>query len=207
MKGLDKTYLFRMLHINNVPHLMRFGFTHKTSPDANPDFVPIGDSSIINTRNRVVLFNGRSIGDYIPFYFGVRMPMLLVIQKGFNNVKVISAEDIVYCVTSVQKILDSELEFIFTDGHANNKFTTQYGPERVNEIPTLVDLDAAMEKYWNSEEDLDLKRRKEAEFLVLGYIPFNAVQGFIVYNQTAKNKLVKMGIGDNMIIIKSNYYF
>lgn len=196
-----------MLHIKNVPHLLHFGFTHKDSPNANEHFVPIGDSSIITTRNRIVLFNGNTIGDYIPFYFGVRMPMLYVIQKGLNGVKATSAEDIVYCVTTVQKIVDTGRDFVFTDGHANNSFSSQFGKEQVDDIPKVVDFKAAMAKYWNSEDDLDLKRRKEAEFLVFGDIPYTTVVAFVVYNQTTKNKLIAIGIDEDRVHVKSNYYF
>jgi hypothetical protein len=42
MSDLSKTYLFRMTHIENIPHILRHGITHFSSHNANPDFVPIG---------------------------------------------------------------------------------------------------------------------------------------------------------------------
>ena len=87
MADLSKIPLFRMVHIENIKHILSYGITHKESPHANPHFVPIGDSSIITTRNSFVLENGNTIGDYIPFYFASRTPMLYVIQNGFNGVK------------------------------------------------------------------------------------------------------------------------
>jgi hypothetical protein len=32
-----------MTHIENVPHILQFGITHKNSPNANLDYVAIGD--------------------------------------------------------------------------------------------------------------------------------------------------------------------
>ena len=87
MADLSKIPLFRMVHIENIKHILSYGITHKESPHANLHFVPIGDSSIITTRNSFVLENGNTIGDYIPFYFASRTPMLYVIQNGFNGVK------------------------------------------------------------------------------------------------------------------------
>jgi hypothetical protein len=59
--------------------------------------VTIGDASLISTKTtkQVSISNGsRSqsfrtiiLGDFIPFYFGVRMPMLYVMQRGGNCVE------------------------------------------------------------------------------------------------------------------------
>lgn len=207
MLDLSKTYLYRMTHIQNIPHILQHGITHSTSRNSNPHYVPIGDSSIISTRNGFVLNNGRQLGEYIPFYFGRRTPMLFVIQKGYNLVKPTPAENIVYCVSSVQAILNLNLDFIFTDGHAIDGFSTQYDPVDINSLDHLIDRDAVKSKYWKSETDLDLKRKKEAEFLVLGDIDVSAVLGFITYNEKAKKKLIEYGVPEKQIVVNQNYYF
>ena len=51
MPDLNKIYLYRMIHIQNIPHILQHGITHSYSPNANPDFVPIGDGSLIAHRN------------------------------------------------------------------------------------------------------------------------------------------------------------
>jgi len=101
MLNLNKIYLYRMTHIENIPHILQYGVTHMSSKNANKRFVSIGDKGLINTRSRFLLNNGRRLGEYIPFYFGVRTPMLYVMQKGFNMLAPIPAENIVYCVSSV----------------------------------------------------------------------------------------------------------
>ncbi|MBK8554454.1 MAG: DUF4433 domain-containing protein [Lewinellaceae bacterium] len=123
MAELNNPYLFRMMHIDNVPHVLQSGITHASSPNANDAYVPIGDSSLISSRSQIEMPNGKTLGSYIPFYFGVRMPMLYVIQKGFNMVQAVLPEKIVYCVSTVQKMIDHNLPFIFTDGHAVDGFT------------------------------------------------------------------------------------
>lgn len=204
---MNKIYLFRMMHIENIPHVLQYGITHVQSANANPAYTPIGDSSLINTRNGFELNNGNKLGDYIPFYFGVRTPMLYVMQKGFNWVQPTPAQDIVYCVCSVQKIIDAGLNFVFTDGHAVDGFTTQYNEDDISRIDEIVDWDAIRAKFWKNEKDLDLKRRKEAEFLVRQDVPVTAVLGYLVYNEEAKNKLTQWGVTDNKLHIKPDYYF
>ena len=196
-----------MTHLENIPHILEYGITHISSPNNNPNYIAIGDGSLITNRSHYMLPNGIRLGTYIPFYFGVRMPMLFVIQQGFNGVKVTSADNIVYCVTSVSEIVNHNLEFIFSNGHAVDDLTEFYDMDRISEIKRLVDMKAAMAKYWKDEHDLDLKRRKEAEFLIRNDLPINAIRGYIVYNKTAKEKLIAFGIEEKLIVIKPNYYF
>jgi hypothetical protein len=207
MPNFDKKYLFRMTHIENIPHILRYGITHADSAYANPSFIPIGDGSLIQTRNDFILNNGKRLGDYIPFYFGYRTPMLFVIQNGFNMVRATHASHIVYCVSSVQKMLDTGLDFVFTDGHAVDRFSAQYTIDDIENIESIIDWPAIQTKYWKDKTDLDLKRRKEAEFLVLGGIPIEAILGYIVYNNIAYGKLIEFGISQEKVIVKPDYYF
>jgi len=207
MPDLNKIYLFRMTHIENIQHILQNGITHSTSVKANPNFVPIGDGSLITTRSNFLLNNGRRLGEYIPFYFGVRTPGLYVVQNGFNMVAPTPSENIVYCVSSVQKIIDLQLDFVFTDGHAVDGFTTQYNLEDIQNIDTILDKNAINAKYWKDENDLDRKRRKESEFLVLGDITHDAVLGYITSNENAKNRVINFGADATNVHIKLGFYF
>ena len=208
MADLNKTYLYRMTHIENVPHILQYGLTHVSSVNANKSYKAIGDDSIISTRNNIEIPNGKKLGNYIPFYFGSRMPMLYVIQKGYNGVPVTPAQDIVYCISSVQKIVDHKLPFVFANGHAVAVGLTDFYEEKdlVN-IDEILDKKAIDAKYWRNIEDTDLKRRKEAEFLVETDIPTTAIIGWVVYNEEAQKRLLELGIPQEMIYIKPDAYF
>jgi hypothetical protein len=207
MPDYNKILLYRITHIENIPHVLRYGITHSSSPNANAGFVPIGDSSLIAMRSKFVLDNGRRLGEYIPFYFGSRMPMLFVIQKGYNLVKPTPPQDIVYCITSVQKIMDGNMEYVFTNGHAVDRLSSQYGMDDIENIDNLLDMKAIRSRYWKDENDLDLKRRKEAEFLVLSDIPETAILGYLVYNEASKKKLLNFGVDEVVIHVRSKCYF
>ncbi|MDR0738503.1 MAG: DUF4433 domain-containing protein, partial [Prevotellaceae bacterium] len=124
-----------MTHIENIPHILKYGITHKSSPNANPDYVTIGDVSLIGTRatkqvkinngNRAQSFGTITLGDFIPFYFGVRMPMLYVIQHGGNCIeKATPKEDIIYVVCKLSDVAESGSTYYFSDGHATDAFTS-----------------------------------------------------------------------------------
>ena len=219
MALLDKIYLYRMIHIRNIPHILKHGITHKDSANANPDYLAIGDGSLIEFREtkKVLITNGNPpefaideivLGNFIPFYFGYRTPMLFVIQKGGNFVpQPTPPDDIIYIVSSVGKIMEHNLTFYFTNGHATDGYTEFYDASSIENVEKIVDFTATRAKYWKQENDLDLKRRKEAEFLVKEDLPVSCILGFICYNQDAREKLLEFGINDKQIVVNSKYYF
>jgi len=105
---LENIYIYRMTHIDNIPNILKIGIIHKNSQNSDPNYVPIGDVSLIDTRNTkkvsidsgdILNFEAPSIvlGDFIPFYFGIKMPMLYVIQNGGNFVKkATTAKNVIY---------------------------------------------------------------------------------------------------------------
>jgi len=218
MMELSKIHIYRMTHIENVPHILQIGITHKSSPNANPDYVAIGDVSLIDTRatkqvnisngNRSQSYGSIVLGDFIPFYFGIRMPMLYVMQHGGNYVeKVTPAKDIVYLVCSVNDIAQSEITYYFSDGHATDFLTLFYDSSRINDISTIIDWKAVIANYWSGEENLILKCKKQAEFLAADDIPPEFIKGLVCYNQEAKDKLLTMGIESDKIKIIPNAYY
>lgn len=196
-----------MFHIDNMEHIWEFGLTKYDSPNANQFYKPIGDGSLINTRMLFFLPNGNTLGNYIPFYFGARMPMLYIIQNGYKGVNAVAPKNIVYCITSVQQIANHNLNYLFSDGHGVNRLSSFFSENDIQNINNLVDFKAIRDNRWDDDHDLDKKRRKEAEFLVSNDIPRTAILGFVVYNQWAKDKLIAIGIPTEKVLIKNEFYF
>lgn len=196
-----------MTHIENIPHILQYGITHQISRNSNKNYVPIGDSNLIFNRENLVLPNGIKLGRYIPFYYNTCMPMLFVIKNGFNGVKLLPQQDIVYCITDIEQIKKHQLQFVFSNGHAVNSLTEFFESSEVDNIHDLLDKTAIFAKYWKDERDLDLKRRKEAEFLVANDIPITAILSYAVYDIDVKQKLIALGIEESKVIIKRDYYF
>lgn len=100
-------YIYRMTHIDNIPHILKHGITHRESADADPSYIPIGDTSIIdkhrNLIRETVAGEKISLGDFIPFYFYARMPMLYNIQHGYK-VERVDAENIVYLMSPSKQL-------------------------------------------------------------------------------------------------------
>jgi len=85
---LKNIHIYRITHIENIPHILKYGITHGDSHNRNEKYRNIGDIRLIDTRSKkvVTIDNGEleikssnksiTLGNYTPFYFGVRMPML-----------------------------------------------------------------------------------------------------------------------------------
>ena len=215
---LENIILYRITHIENIPHILQFGITHRDSINKNPTFKNIGDLSLIDTRSKkqVSIDNGElnnnltsiTLGDFIPFYFGAKMPMLYVAQHGGNFVeKATSPSEIIYLGCALYKIVYSELNFYFSDGHATDMLTSFYDKSKINDLVNIVDWEAIKTSYWGGVENLNVKRKKQAEFLVSGDLPPDFLTAFGCYNENAKEKLISFGVNkDKIKIIKNSYY-
>src|SRR5690606_24297177 len=106
-----------------------------------------------------------------------------------------------------EKIIQSQIPFLFTNGHAVSRLSKFFGKDEINSLEEIIDFDAIKKDFWNDENDLDLKRRKEAEFLVEGDIPLDVISGWVVYNEKAKKKLLDFGIQENLVVVRENFYF
>lgn len=211
--------VYRLTHIDNIPFILLNGITGKNSSKTNLDFVSIGDVSLISNRDEkfVYIDNGEisseskkriRLGDFTPFYFGVKMPMLYVIQNGGNFVpKAYSANKIIYLAIDLKDIANLEVELYFSDGHATDNYTSFYEREYLSQINDILDWTAIKSRYWGGEENLNLKRKKQAELLVYGDIPSELISVFACYDEYSKEQLVQMGVDSEKIKIVPKAYF
>ena len=212
MTGLENIFLYRMTHIDNVPHILSHGIVHESSVNANANFVAIGDSSLISHRkDRIVTtVGGRMIklGDFIPFYFGVRMPMLYIIQHGFNFVKARRPEEIIYVVLPLTALSATDNELYFSAGHATDSITRFYETAYLPRLPQLLDWDAIKSRLWSGVDvPTDTKRRKQAELLIRGDISPALIHGFLCYDERTKQHLVGMGISESKVKVFPKAYY
>lgn len=197
-----------MTHIANIQNILNVGIVSAHSPNANPEYIPIGDVTAINTRNQKTLSDGSLIGDYIPFYLGPRTPMLYIIQNGYHNVIKRSAEEIVYCVIDIDDIVRDNIECVFTDGHALNHITKTFPGGMLKQIDEYVKYEDVYVLNWTDHPDA--KRKKEAELLLKNDLSPQYIKYYLVYNEKAKRKLLEVGLGEERVIIPKDinkFYF
>jgi ssDNA thymidine ADP-ribosyltransferase, DarT len=185
-------WLYRITHIHNMEYDLQHGLCISKSPDANPDYWQIGDSTLISYRKELAAPDppGGTLADYIPFYLGPRSPMLFQIATGWEDIQKYAQENIIYYISSVPKIKEHGLEYFFTDGHARSSTSVPYTDDKDFE---KLDWHTIYAELWKSDEtDLRRKEKKQSEFLIKGHVPVSCIQYIGVYNKTAEQKVLAL---------------
>ena len=202
-------WLFRITRIDNIPHILRHGICNKSHPNADPNYVPIGNGEIISFRSehKVNIRGYGFVGDYVPFYFDPCSIMLYNILTGYT-VKKVTPEKIVFLCCTVEALTNCGNRYFFSDGQANT-----YISEHYSDLKDLDKVDWNVVKSKNFKktiEDIDRPRRYQAEFLVRHYVPITCVGAIVVYNENSLNfvnsELEKAGLLIRALIKKPFYF-
>lgn len=202
---------YRIVHLNNLKHVLAKGLCTKHHPNADPDFTPIGNTQIIGTRDTTpVRIEGYGhIGEYVPFYFTPRSIMLLNIQSGYRHPQVPhrKPQEILIIRCRLERLAQLE-QFFFTDGQANVAITKHF-----NNLGNISNLDwdsISSSNFKKDDDDFDRPRRYQAEFLVYKHVPVTHVESFCVYDQASKDyveqQLQAFGV-ELPVYVQPLYYF
>lgn len=142
-------------------------------------------------RRSIPLPPGGVLGDYVPFYFAPRSPMLYTIDRGNVLDYAEGQTPIVHLVACINFVMQNKLDCLFSDRHAelaHAEFSSDLA-----KINSIVDFDLMKQTYWNDTKDYpDRKEKRQAEFLVYHFFPWQGIQMIGVINQI---------ISDNVSII------
>lgn len=203
--------LYRIIHIDNVENVLTHGICAKDHPNADPNYINIGDTGLIASRNSYgvkIIPPGGMLGEYVPFYFGPHSPMLLKIRDGYGGVTRRLQSEIVYLLCKMDDIVSCCPHWCFTNGHAKMEITDFF-----NSTDDLdkVDWEIVKARIWrNNDEDFDRMRRKQAEFLVKHHVPASCIYGMATFNEAAQKKveLLVNNLGLSIPVkAKSNWYY
>jgi len=116
----EKALIFRATHRLNLPWILANGLHSRSSVLQDPGFEDIGNAEIIARRQsrEVPIEPGGDLADYIPFYFTPRSPMLYNIKTGYGGIKQRPNHDIVILISSLIKLEELGVRYVFTDRHA-----------------------------------------------------------------------------------------
>lgn len=121
------------------------------------------------------------VGDYVPFYFAARSPMMFAISHGRVPSYGEDVSGLLYLVTSTQELVAQGLKVVVTDRNAALGYT-EFRPE--SECGDLVDWDLMRQRYWNNTDRYpDRRERRMAECLVHRKVPFDAIGAIVVHNE------------------------
>ena len=116
----ERALIFRITHIENLPWILRHGLSCPSSDLRDPGFVTIGNPEIIGKRSSklIPVSPGGVLEDYVPFYFTPCSVMLYNIVTGYSGMTRRERDDVIVLVSSVRKLSETGVAFVFTDRHA-----------------------------------------------------------------------------------------
>lgn len=138
----------------------------------------IGYSHIKERRMRhpVTVAARGTLGNYVPFNFCPRSVMLYVVAQGHENYRE-GQQPIVHLVSSIDAIRETGRPWFFTDRHADLGYANQFDTlEKLGE----VDWSVMPQRYWS---DPEVKERRQAEFLVHDWCPWQAIEAIGVIDR------------------------
>lgn len=134
--------------------------------------------------------------------------MLCSIHGGYVEQYRDGQRPVVHLTCSAEAIAAASLAFTFTEGHAEMAYSTFY--------EDLVDLDkvdwqVVKSKWWNDTiEDMDRKRRRQAEFLVHDFLPWELVTKIGVIDSGMAeqvNEILRSEAYRPAVVIKGSWYY
>ena len=156
---LPVTFIYHITHVKNLPRVIAEGGLHCDRHAQEVKTVNIGHMHIKERRlNRPVPVGpGGTVGDYVPFYFAPRSPMLYAISRGAVEGYAEGQNPVIYLRSTVEAVAEAGLGWVFTEGHADMLFTDFF-----DDLSDLEKVDWALMRatYWNdTNDDPDRKRR------------------------------------------------
>jgi hypothetical protein len=206
----EKALIFRIVHVANVPWILRNGLHCRNSDAQDPNYVNIGNVELIDkrSRRRVPIAPGGTLSDYVPFYFTPWSIMLLKIKTGHGGIPRRESREIVFFVSSVHRLREQGVPYVFTDQHAYVA-----GAEFLANTEDLVKIDWPLLRSRNFQTDADdpgKQARYQAEALVHRHVPVDALLGLACYDEEVKDRLDAMAVeaGVSLFVkVTRNWYF
>jgi hypothetical protein len=186
----EKALIFRIVHVATLQWILEHGGLHcRNSSEQDPNYVNIGNAELIDRRSRrqVPIPPGGVLSDYVPFYFTPSSIMLFNIKTGHGGITRRENRDIVFVVSSIHRLLELGLQFVFTNQHAYPPDTEFY--DRVDDLDKIDWPLLRSRNFRLDDADPGKQLRYQAEALVYGRVSLEALLGFGCHDREVKHDL------------------
>lgn len=204
--------IYHITHIDNLESILSEGglLAYNVMLETQTNYTNIAYENIQDRRatTDVPCGGGGVLHDYVPFYFAPRSPMLYTISRGNVENYTQGQAAVIHLVSSIENIEAEDLCFVFTDGHAVMTFTDFF--DELNYLGA-IDWNVMQSRYWNdTNEDNDRKRRRQAEFLVRSFFPWQLITEIGVMNYRIKTQvenILQNFTHKPSVIVRNNWYY
>ena len=190
--------IYHITHIDNLKNIFESGGLVSDAQIHEKQVVtnPIGYAHIKHRRlfeNRVLCFQQGYVGEFVPFYYCPRSPMLFTINKG-NGTQPSGCQSSIVHLVSTASVAMQAANWAVCYGNAGAGYLTQ---NDYSNSPDALDGLA-----WNiigsNQWSGDAMHKKQSEFLVKDFFPLGGILQIGCYDQIAVNKV-------NQLILPSQH--
>jgi hypothetical protein len=209
--------IYHITHISNLKGMIADGciWSDREVANADRDRVVIGYGHIKQRRLEelhVHCHPGTKVGDYVPFYFCPRSPMLFKINRRDADLTYSGGQDrIIHLVSSIKRAVKAahDRPWAFSDNNAG-AYYTQFS-EDLSQLATFVNWDAVNARWWSGPGiDPAIMSKKMAEFLVHHSFPLTAFHqiGVISLEVASEVEAIVSEAGLEMdVVVKRDWYY
>lgn len=181
---MESRRIYHITHVENLPSIVAEGRLWSDAQRLARKLMTtnIGHAHIKERRHRraVPCASGGMLGQYVPYNFCPRSVMLYVIHCGSVVGYDGGQETIVHLVSSVGRAIGSGRPWAFTNRHAELAYAEYF--DSIEEEEDRVDWSVMPLTYWADSEET--KEKRQAEFLVHDWFPFNSIEEIGVRSTT-----------------------
>lgn len=206
------TPIYHFTHVRHMADIASRGLACDSVAQAEGLIrVEIGETSIKaqRRRRRVPLSPGGHVSDYVPFYFAPRSPMMFSIEKGNVATYLEGCDELVYLVSSLQRLEAWGITYLVTDRNA----ALSIAEFRLGGVGPLDHVDWPLMRagsWKNTSEQPDRKERRMAECLVRDVLPWAAVERVVTRNEAiaerARRALAAAGAAIPVTVARHWYF-
>ncbi|UUZ72182.1 DUF4433 domain-containing protein [Polaromonas sp. P1(28)-8] len=201
------TKLYHITDVNNLPAILSSGGLRSDVAMAGVIHEKIGYAHIKErrmTQYRVPCCGNRFVGEFVPFYYCPRSPMLFTINKG-NTAKPAGCQtDIIHLVSNVGRAIEVGPTWAISDGNAGAGYTSFD-----NKLAALANLewDIIHSNNWAGEVR---RNKKSAEFLVADFFPWQGIDTVACHNSQIADRVSKLLTGQVQapnVVVRTDWYY
>jgi hypothetical protein len=197
--------IYHITDISNLASILAAGGLHSDAVMVNRGPTIIGYDHIKKRRLRelrVPCCDGRFVGEFVPFYYCPRSPMLYVVNQGSTGRPAGGQARVLHLVSSVSMAASLGVAWAISDGNAGASYSLFF-----SSLDALDKLDwaAINATYWSSQT-----WQKQAEFLVADFFPWTHIVAIGVISDSVKAEVQEQLNGHKhrpQVYVKPDWYY
>lgn len=202
LQRTERNCVYNIQPIQNIPSVMDYGLLSHKRAEFIRNHISLANEDVQDLRAVKILPNGRRLHEYVNLFIDYWNPMLYTLCKNKTVGEL--------CILEISLAVMENNGVYISSGNAAAHRTEFYNlPDGISKL----DFESIFRRSWVEgfpEHGIsyeELKIIKNAELLVPDVIPPDHISRVIVYDASAKNRLINDGIAEDSIEINPKYFF